>query len=189
MPQNSMYPQQMQMHQQYMQQRHPQTLMQLNTSSEEGSSAISPNSNNSNNNHHIMIHNTSFSSSSDNSVSMGDDNEIMDVNGEPIYNPAAFDGSQDELDNYKNQDLETLRTNIEEVVDGVEGMMSLAMTRALTTEPDIMVVDGNNGGVSGGGTLDLPWAGATDNGSIEASCLCETYDWLKMHTECSLEDM
>ena len=25
----------------------------------------------------------------------------------------------------------------------------------------------------------LLWAGAQDNGSIEASCVCETYDWWK----------
>mmetsp|Transcript_1026 Transcript_1026/g.2203 ORF Transcript_1026/g.2203 Transcript_1026/m.2203 type:complete len:680 (+) Transcript_1026:297-2336(+) len=79
--------------------------------------------------------------------------------------PFALDGSQDELDNYKNQDLDTLRTAVEDVVDGVEGMMSLAVTRALTAE------DASFEG--------LPWAGAQDNGSIEASCLCETYDWLK----------
>ena len=109
----------------------------------------------------------------DNSVSLDDDN----INGQDAYHPSALDGSNDELDNYKNQDLETLRTQIENAIDGVEGMMSLAMTRALTEPGD------------GRGSLDLPWMGASDNGSIEASCLCETYDWLKRHKECSLEDM
>jgi len=80
--------------------------------------------------------------------------------------PFVLDGSQDELDNYKNQDLDTLRTAVEDVVDGVEGMMSLAVTRALTVPEDASFDS-------------LPWAGAQDNGSIEASCLCETYDWLK----------
>ena len=41
--------------------------------------------------------------------------------------------------------------------------MSLATTRALM-EPEDTSMD------------SLPWTGAQDKGSIEASCLCETYD-------------
>ena len=84
-------------------------------------------------------------------------------------NPSAFDGSHDELDNYKNHDLEVLRNAVEETVDDVEGMLSLAMTRALTEADDTV----------------LPW-GSGDSGSIEASCLFETYDWLKRHEESQL---
>ena len=94
----------------------------------------------------------------DNSFSSGSDE----------YYPGKLDGSQDELDNYKNQDLEAFRSGVESAVVGVEGMLSIAIAKALT-EPD---------------ETDMPWAlgeGDADdaNGIIEASCLCETYDWLK----------
>ena len=77
---------------------------------------------------------------------------------------AVFDGFRDELDNYKDQDLKTLLTMIEEEIAEVEGMMSLAMTRALTEPEDASMES-------------FLWAGAQDNGSIDASCLCETYAW------------
>lgn len=94
----------------------------------------------------LMMADASFSSDSD----------------DELGNPSAFDGSHDELDNYKNNDLEILRNTVEESVEDVEGMLSLAMTRALTEGEDAV----------------LPW-GSEDSGSIEASCLFETYDWLK----------
>ena len=124
----------------------------------------------------LLIHNASFSS--DSAGGLIDDNDDDDVNDhhhdndDPlVYDPSYLDGSQDELDNYKNQDLETLRTAIEDAIDGVEGMMSLAMARALT-EPEDTSLD------------SLPWATElvsqeNSSSSIEASCLCETYDWLK----------
>ncbi len=87
-----------------------------------------------------------------------------------LVNPSAFDGSHDELDNYKNNDLEILRDAVEEAVDDVEGMLSLAMTQALTESED----------------ATLPW-GSEDSGSIEASCLFEAYDWLKRNEESPLD--
>ena len=101
-----------------------------------------------------------------------DNNLLMNDNsfssGSDEYYPGKLDGSQDELDNYKNQDLEALRSGVESAVVGVEGMLSIAIAKALT-EPD---------------ETDMPWemgeGDANDaNGIIEASCLCETYDWLK----------
>ena len=102
----------------------------------------------------FMMADASFSSDSD----------------DDLGNPSAFDGSNDELDNYKNRDLEMLRNTVEEAVDDVEGMLSLAMTQALTEGDD----------------TELPW-GSEDNGSIEASCLFETYDWLKRNEESPLD--
>ena len=69
-------------------------------------------------------------------------------------------------------DLEALRTEIEDAVDGAEGMLGLAVTRALT-DPE------------GNGADGLPWSGARDDGVVEASCLWETYDWLKRNENCS----
>ncbi len=85
-----------------------------------------------------------------------------------------LDGSTDEFDNYKNQDLETLRDAIERSVDGADGMVSLAITHAYTSDP----------------TLDglLEWfGGERDDGRIEASCLCDAYDWLKINETSSLD--
>mmetsp|Transcript_18139 Transcript_18139/g.32851 ORF Transcript_18139/g.32851 Transcript_18139/m.32851 type:complete len:1071 (-) Transcript_18139:185-3397(-) len=128
-------------------------------------------------NHHmndLMINDASFSSDSEADNNNHHDT-MLDIMDDEIYNPSLFDGSRDELDNYKNQDLETLRTMIEEEIDEMEGMMSLAMTRALTEPEDASMES-------------LPWAGAQDNGSIEASCLCETYDWWKRCDEKSSLD-
>ncbi|EJK54115.1 hypothetical protein THAOC_26325 [Thalassiosira oceanica] len=88
--------------------------------------------------------------------------------GSDEYYPGKLDGSQDELDNYKNQDLEAFRSGVVSAVVGVEGMLSFAIAKALTG-PD---------------ETDMPWAidegdANNANGIIEASCLCETYDWLK----------
>ena len=101
----------------------------------------------------LMMADASFSSDSD----------------DDLGNPSAYDGSHDELDNYRNQDLEILRNTVEEAVEDVEGMLSLAMTRALTEADDTI----------------LPW-GSEDSGSIEASCLFETYDWLKRNEKSPL---
>lgn len=73
----------------------------------------------------------------------------------------------DEFDKYKNQVLEKLRDEVEQSIQGVDGLMSLAMTRVF------MEAEGKE--------LDLTWVGAEDPGSIEASCFCETFDWVRQH--------
>ncbi|EED93799.1 predicted protein [Thalassiosira pseudonana CCMP1335] len=73
----------------------------------------------------------------------------------------------DEFDKYKNQVLEKLRDEVEQSIQGVDGPMSLAMTRVF------MEAEGKE--------LDLTWVGAEDPGSIEASCFCETFDWVRQH--------
>ena len=89
--------------------------------------------------------------------------------------PDLLDVLTDEFDSYKNQDLETLRNAIERSVDGVDGMVSLAMAHAYTSDP---TVDGL-----------LEWfGGEQDDGRIEASCLCDAYDWLKIN-EMSSSDL
>jgi len=85
-----------------------------------------------------------------------------------------LDPLQDEFDNYKNQDLEFMRNGVEESVYGAEGMMSWAMTRALMEDDD----EG----------IDLKWGGAQDPESIEANCLCETYDWLRKNDHSTLDE-
>jgi hypothetical protein len=89
--------------------------------------------------------------------------------------PDLLDGLTDEFDSYKNQDLETLRNAIERSVDGVDGMVSLAMAHAYTSNPTVYGL--------------LEWfGGEQDDGRIEASCLCDAYDWLKIN-EMSSSDL
>eukprot|EP00970_Alexandrium_tamarense_P008630 scaffold1637_cov195-Alexandrium_tamarense.AAC.21 len=83
-----------------------------------------------------------------------------------------LDPLQDEFDNYKNQSLEKIRNGVEESVYGAEGMMSLAMTRALMEEE---------------GDVDVSWGGAVDSESLEANMLCETNDWLRKNENSSLD--
>ena len=81
---------------------------------------------------------------------------------------------QDEFDNYKNQDLEYMRNGVEESVYGAEGMMSLAMTRALMDDEEV--------------DINPSWGGAEDPESIEANGLCETNDWLRKNEHSTLDE-
>lgn len=77
------------------------------------------------------------------------------------FDGGSCDGNHDELNDYKNQDLEILRNAIEESIENVEGMMSLAISNAL------MHTDESR--------LDRTLC----DGSIEASYLYQMYDWAK----------
>jgi len=81
---------------------------------------------------------------------------------------------QDEFEAYKNQGLEIMRSGVEESVYGAEGMMSLAMTRALMEDEDAEIIPS--------------WGGAEDPESIEANGLCETNDWLRKHDHSTTEE-
>lgn len=85
------------------------------------------------------------------------------------------DTLQDEFDNYKNHDLEYMRSGVEETVYGAESMMSLAMTRALMGEEDV--------------DAHPSWGEAEgDPESIEANGLCETNDWLRKNEHSTLDE-
>jgi hypothetical protein len=83
----------------------------------------------------------------------------------------------DEFDQYKDQNLEKMRSDIEGTVTGVDGMMSQAMTRALMDD-DERHVDRN----------ELYWGGQGDPIEIEATALCEVNDWLKREAGASIEE-
>jgi hypothetical protein len=84
------------------------------------------------------------------------------------------DALQDEFDQYKNEDLEHMRNGVEESVYGAEGMMSLAMTRALMDDEDA--------------DMHPSWGEAEDPESIEANALCETNDWLRKNELTTLDE-
>lgn len=83
----------------------------------------------------------------------------------------------DEFDQYKDQNLEKMRADVEESLTGSDGMMSQAMTKALMADED-PVADQS----------DLFWGGSGDPAEIEASALCEVNDWLKRKEGANLEE-
>jgi len=93
-----------------------------------------------------------------------------------------FDGAkhlQDEFDQYKDQNLEILRSNVEGNLTGFEGIMSAAVTKALMGEETAKLVH----------PADLMWGcqGAPTGEEIEASALCEVSDWLKRNETSPVE--
>lgn len=92
-----------------------------------------------------------------------------------------FDGAkhlQDEFDQYKDQNLEILRSNVEGNLTGFEGIMSAAVTKALMGEETAKL-----------DPADLMWGcqGAPTGEEIEASALCEVSDWLKRNETSPVE--
>jgi len=85
----------------------------------------------------------------------------------------------DEFDQYKDQNLEKMRAEIEGNLEGCDGMMSQAVARALIDEDDLNF-----------GNADYLWGG-TENvtgAEIEASALGDVMDWLKRHETASVEE-
>ena len=103
--------------------------------------------------------------------SMVSEGGSLGSNPNDIQEGVPVEQLQDEFDNYKNQDLEFMRNGVEESVYGAEGMMSLAMTRALMEEED----------------ENIDWGGAQDCASMEANIFCDANDWLRKNDNVSLE--
>lgn len=87
---------------------------------------------------------------------------------------------QDEFDQYKDQNLELLRSNVEGNLSGFEGVMSAAVTNALMGDDDAQVDQ-----------RELLWgcspAPPPSGAEIEASALCEVNDWMKRNDSTSLD--
>ncbi|KAL7517045.1 hypothetical protein ACHAWX_002003 [Stephanocyclus meneghinianus] len=107
-------------------------------------------------NNGALVHSASFSSSNG---GYNDDIQHADSFNDSFH-PSVFDGSTDELDNYKNQDIEVFRKAVEGILHDVDGMMMLAVTKALT-ESHVVLDDGH------------------DKNSLEAESLYQTFDWWK----------
>lgn len=107
-------------------------------------------------NNGALIHSASFSSSNG---GYNDDIQHADSFNDSFH-PSVFDGSTDELDNYKNKDIEVFRKAVEGILHDVDGMMMLAVTKALT-ESHVALDDGH------------------DKNSLEAESLYQTFDWWK----------
>ena len=85
---------------------------------------------------------------------------------------------QDEFDEYKDLNLEELRTNVEGNLSGFEGIMSAAMTKALMGDEDA-VLDTN----------ELLWGckGNPTGAEVEASALVIVSDWIKRNDTAPVE--
>ena len=85
---------------------------------------------------------------------------------------------QDEFDQYKDQNLEKMRAEVEGNLTGFDGMMSQALTKALMDDEEINVEP-----------TELLWGGQgqQSGAEIEASALCEVTDWLKRNDSASLD--
>jgi hypothetical protein len=85
---------------------------------------------------------------------------------------------QDEFDQYKDQNLEQLRSDVEGNLTGFEGIMSAAVTKALMPDDEARA-----------DPADLRWGcqGKPTGPEVEASALCEVCDWLKRNENEPLE--
>jgi len=104
-----------------------------------------------------LVSNGSLISMGRDSISSGSAHEMDDR-----------DALGDVFDNYKDQNLEQMRTNVEGAVTNVDGMMSQALTKALMDDDDDSTDEDQ-----------LKWGGSGESMEIEASVLCDTNDWLK----------
>eukprot|EP00980_Cylindrotheca_fusiformis_P006837 scaffold1429_cov110-Cylindrotheca_fusiformis.AAC.9 len=86
-------------------------------------------------------------------------------------------GLADEFDQYKDQNLEKMRMDVEGNITGFDGMMSQALTRALIDEDDDPV-----------DSSEFLWGGSRNGAEIEASALGEVTDWLKRKENASLKE-
>jgi hypothetical protein len=80
----------------------------------------------------------------------------------------------DEFERYKDRNLEKMRSKVEDNVEGLDDMMSQAMTMALMMD--------------GGASTTPKWYGARTGIEIEANALWEVTEWLKRHGDPELDD-
>jgi hypothetical protein len=92
------------------------------------------------------------------------------------YRGAAPFGNQpfrDEFDDYKDEGLEALRSDVNTCVEDADGMMSQAMTFAFM-DPDF--------------NLESEFAQPMSTIKLEANVLCDAYDWVKRMDNASLDE-
>ena len=85
---------------------------------------------------------------------------------------------QDEFDQYKDQNLEKMRAEVEGNLTGFDGMMSQALTKALMDDDELHVEPS-----------ELLWGGVgqQSGAEVEASALCEVTDWLKRNDNAPID--
>lgn len=103
-------------------------------------------------------------------------NSMAEDSGDEVDTTQIF---ADEFDQYKDQNLEKMRADIEGNLEGCDGMMSQAVARALIDEDDLTL-----------GTGDYYWGGDENvtGPEIEASALGDVMDRLKLDENASVEE-
>ena len=101
----------------------------------------------------------------------------ISAGGDSLHEQDGAHHMADEFDQYKDQNLEKMRNEVEGTLSGADGMMSQAMFLAFMVNEDESA-DPN----------ELYWGGSGDPIEIEASALCEVNDWLKRKEGASLEE-
>ena len=112
-----------------------------------------------------MVHAASFSSSNGSATGIQHADSFQDY-----FHASMFDGSIDELDNYKNNNIEIFRAAVEQAVYDVEGMMMLAVTNALA-QSQIYT------------TSPTPSTDGQDHSTLEAENLYLAFDWWKRNEQ------
>jgi len=108
---------------------------------------------------------------------------LLSTGGSPLSDGSdrEEDGTHnlaDEFDQYKDQNLEKMRSGVEGNLSGFDGMMSQALTKALMGDDDQEVID----------MSELRWGGTGDSTEIEATALYEVTDWLKRKEGATAEE-
>ena len=114
-------------------------------------------------------------------LSMSGQNFISDDDDNPMF-PGGTGVVQDELlqladefDLYKDQNLERMRAAVGDIVTESDDMMSEALTKALMEDDEAQE------------NIDTMWGGAKDSMEIEASILCDTYEWMKRQERMNID--
>ena len=101
------------------------------------------------------------------------------MGGDSADEADATQNLADEFDQYKDQNLERMRADVEGSLTGFDGMMSQALTKVLIDDEEAPVEP----------TSAIFWGAPTLSGcEIEASALGEVTDWLKRKENASIEE-
>jgi len=98
------------------------------------------------------------------------------IGPDSVDEPDTRDHLADEFDQYKDQNLEKMRTGVEGNLHGFDGMMSHALTKALMEDDDSP------------NPRELLWGGTGGAMEIEASALGEVNDWLKRNDRATVDE-
>jgi len=99
------------------------------------------------------------------------------MNGDSVTEQDGTHHLAAEFYQYKDQNMEKMRNEVESTLSGADGMLSQAMHLAFVEDEDESI-DPN----------ELYWGGSGDPIEIEASALCEVNDWLKRKEGANQED-
>jgi hypothetical protein len=131
------------------------------------------------NGHLVMAPSTSESILSNPSLlsnGQGEDEVDVDLVGHDVdefHTGDSMLSPLDDFDRFKDQNLEKMRSHVEDNVTGMDGMMSQALTHAL---------------MPGGDNASLLWSGAQEAMEIEANALWEVTDWMKKSEFASVDE-